>query len=399
MDVSTIRELNDIYRNGLLSDTLPFWMNHCIDRQDGGFIFCLDRDGTILDTDKSVWIHGRFVWLLSTLYRTIEPNDDWLAAARHGLDFLLRNGFDEDGRMFFILTKDGKPLRKRRYLFSEFFTILALAAYSRATKDSDMAQKALELFKFVIAHLVNPGLLEPKLITATRQLKGLGIPMMLICTGQELREAVDDPICVEWIDRAIFEIEHHFCSEQYQCVLENVGTDGEFFNHFDGRLVNPGHGIESAWFILHEAMIRGNDPHLTKLGLKIVDWCWNIGWDTEYGGMFYFRDAVGLPVTEYWHDMKFWWPHNETIIATLLAYHLTEDKKYEHWHKLVHEWAYAHFPDPEYGEWFGYLHRDGRLSSTIKGNLWKGPFHLPRMQLYCHQLLEKMKTKRTKKQD
>ena len=169
---------------------------------------------------------------------------------------------------------------------------------------------------------------EPKLIAETRQLKGLSVPMMLICTGQELRGAVDDPICNEWIDKAIFEIEHHFCNEQYQCVLENVGLNGEFINHFDGRLVNPGHGIESAWFILHEAMLRGNDKHLIELGLKIVDWCWNIGWDAEYGGMLYFRDAMGLPVTEYWHDMKFWWPHNETIIATLLAYHLTGDKKY-----------------------------------------------------------------------
>ena len=88
--------------------------------------------------------------------------------------------------------------------------------------------------------------------------------------------------------------------------------------------------------------------------------------------------------------MKFWWPHNETIIATLLAYHLTGDEKYSDWHLKTHDWAYNRFPDPEYGEWYGYLHRDGRLSSPLKGNMFKGPFHIPRMQLYCWKLLEEM---------
>ena len=93
------------------------------------------------------------------------------------------------------------------------------------------------------------------------------------------------------------------------------------------------------------------------------------------------------PVQEYWHDMKFWWPHNETIIATLLAHQLTNEPKYEQWHTMVHDWSYAHFPDEKHGEWFGYLHRDGRLSVRLKGNLWKGPFHLPRMLWYCSNLL------------
>ena len=57
----------------------------------------------------------------------------------------------------------------------------------------------------------------------------------------------------------------------------------------------------------------------------------------------------------------------------------------------IHDWTYALFPDPDHGEWFGYLHRDGRLSSSAKGNLWKGPFHIPRMQLTCWQLLEQMR--------
>ena len=47
----------------------------------------------------------------------------------------------------------------------------------------------------------------------------------------------------------------------------------------------------------------------------------------------------------------------------------------------------AHLPDPEYPEWFGYLHRDGSVAQPAKGNIFKGPFHIPRMLIKSHQLL------------
>lgn len=385
-----IARLIKVYRDGLLNDTLPFWINHCVDREHGGFLFSLDRDGSVLSTDKSIWIHGRFVWLLSTLYTTVEPKEEWLELAKHGLDFLRKYGFDTDGRMFFTVTHEGQPLRKRRYVFSEAFTVAALAAYAKAANDQETAQQALDLFKLIIHYHTTPGLLESKVIPRIRQIKGLAMPMILTVTAQILRETVDDPICHEWIERSIHEVERDFMKEDFQAVLEAVGPNGEFLDTFEGRMICPGHSIEMAWFAMHEAKYRGDDQRLEDIGLRILDWSWEHGWDEDYGGILYYRDAKGLPCTEYWHDMKFWWPHNETIIATLLAYHLTGNEKYLSWYKMVHEWAYSHFPDSEYGEWYGYLHRDGRLSTRLKGNNWKGPFHLPRMQLYCWKLLEEM---------
>ena len=193
-----------------------------------------------------------------------------------------------------------------------------------------------------------------------------------------------------WIDGSIEEIERDFMKPEFEAVLETVGPNGEFIDHFDGRMMNPGHAIEAAWFILQEAQHRQGDQHLVQLGTTILDWMWRQGWDEAYGGLLYFRDVKGLPVQEYWQDKKFWCPHNEAIIATLLAYQMTGDPKYAQWHQMVHDWSYAHFPDPVYGEWFGYLHRDGRLSVPLKGNMWKGPFHLPRMQLRCWQILQEM---------
>ncbi len=386
-----IEELIEIYRDGLLLDTIPFWIKHAIDREMGGFLFALDRDGTVIDTDKGMWQHGRFTWMLSTLYSEVEPREEWLALAKHGVDFIRQHGFDADGRMFFQVTRDGRPLRKRRYLFTETFGVIALAAYAKASGDQQALQEAVDLFDLVAHYLTTPGLLPPK-FTDTRPTKGLGVPMIMIVTAQILRDVVADPTLYdEWIDRCIAEIERDFMNPEFEAVMETVGPNGEFIDHFDGRMITPGHAIEAAWFIMMEAKHRGNDPHLLEVGRTILDWSWAQGWDEEYGGILYFRDVKGLPVQEYWQDMKFWWPQNEAIIATLLAYQMTGDEKYANWHQMIHEWTYAHFPDPQYGEWFGYLHRDGRVSVSLKGNLWKGPFHMPRMQLVCWQILEEMR--------
>ena len=390
LDSQHLAPLLSVYRDGLLDDTLPFWIPRAIDRQHGGYITSLDADGTIIHPDKPVWFQGRFAWLLATLYNTVERRPEWLELARHGIEFINRCCFDTDGRMFFAVTRDGQPLRKRRYLYSEVFAAMALAAYARASGEERYAQQACDLFQLILRYHRTPGLLPPKTIPETRPMKGLAMPMCLIVTAQELRRALGDPLCTETIDCTLAEIEHDFLKPELRCVLETVGPEGEFLDTFDGRMVCPGHALEVGWFILEEARLRQRDPRLIQLGTTIVDWSFEIGWDRQYGGILYYRDAHGLPCTEYWHDMKFWWPHNEAIIACLLAWLLTGDPKYARWHEQVHDWAYAHFPDPVHGEWFGYLHRDGSVATRLKGNMWKGPFHLPRMQWYCWQRLAEL---------
>ena len=380
------RELRDLYRDGLLDDTVPFWLQHCLDSEYGGFMTSLDRQGNLVDTDKGVWQQGRFTWLLGELYNQVEPRSDWLDAARSGAQFLDEHCYDPtDGRMWFHVTRDGKPIRKRRYAFSESFAAIAYGELFQATGESRFRDPAEEAFRRFLVHHQTPA--EHPKYTSTRPLKSLGFPMITIATAQELRESIQFAEADRWIDWAIDEIRRCHLKPEIECVMETVGADGELVDHFDGRLLNPGHAIEGAWFIMREGKGR-NDRELIDTGCQMLDWMWQRGWDSEHGGILYFADVKGLPIQEYWHDMKFWWPQNETIIATLLAFQITGNSKYAQWHQQIHDWSYAHFPDAEHGEWFGYLHRDGRLSSSLKGGLWKGPFHLPRMQLECWRILD-----------
>lgn len=389
MDARRIEGLIATYRDGLLNDTIPFWTKHSVDREHGGFLTFLDRDGSLFGTDKPVWLQGRIVWVFSKLYNTVEKRAEWLDLARHGLDFLLRHCFDTDGRAFFLVTRDGRPLRKRRYVFSEVFASMGLAEFAKASGEDWARQKAADVFDLLMRYHTTPGLLEPKQIPGTRPMKSHAMPMILLATAQVIRQVDDRPIYDETIDGSLHEVFDHFCKPELKALLENVGPNGEVLEGPEGRSVLPGHAIETAWFIMEEGRHR-NDRQLIEKALPILEWSLDWGWDEEFGGLLYYNDIQGRPCTQYEWDMKLWWPHTEALYATLLAHHLTGDAKWANWYDKLHEYTFSHFPDPEYGEWFGYLHRDGTVSHRMKGNLWKGPYHLSRMQMQCWKLLEQM---------
>jgi len=385
MHASRLDALVRVYRDGLLQDTVPFWLRHGADPEYGGIMTCLDRDGSLVDTDKGVWQQGRFAWTLGVLVNTVERRPEWLAAAEHTLGFIEARCIDADGRMFFHVTRDGRPIRKRRYAFSEAFAAMAFGEHARATGRARSRDMAERLYLAYAGHEPSP----PKW-RDTRPMKSMSGPMIQIAVCQALRESIGLARADGDIDRAIAEIRRDFMKPDLRCCLEHVGPDGAVIGHADGRLLNPGHAIEGAWFLMLEGKTRGIGEYVAA-GCDILDWMWDRGWDQVHGGLLSFADLDGKPVAEYWHDMKFWWPHNEAIIATLLAYQLTGDARYARLHERAHDYAYGLFPDPEFGEWFGYFHRDGRLSSPAKGTLYKGCFHLPRQQLVCWRLCEEIR--------
>lgn len=379
----------DRYQDDLKENILPFWLKHGLDRVHGGMYTCVDRDGTLIDSTKSVWFQGRFGFICAYAYNNIEANEEWLRASKSCVDFIEQHCFDTDGRMYFEVTAEGKPVRKRRYVFSECFAAIAMSEYAIASGDRSYAQKALALFKQILHFINTKGILEPKYCEGV-EMQGHSITMILINTAARIREAIPAVELDEQISLSIETLQRYFIHPEFEALLETVGPNGEFIDTIIGRTINPGHCIETAWFLLEEAKYRGGDPQLTEVAVKILDWSWKWGWDKEYGGLINFRDCKGLPVQDYSQDMKFWWPQTEAIIATLYAYEATGEERFLRMHQQISDWTYAHFPDAEYGEWYGYLHRDGTVAQPAKGNIFKGPFHIPRMMIKGFMLCRDM---------
>lgn len=312
-------------------------------------------------------------------------NPDWLKWAESALEFLKTKCVDPtDGRMFFHVAADGTPIRKRRYAYSESFAAIAFAAHARATGSRDSAREARHWFDIFTDNCFTPGKMVPK-FTGERPTTGLGTRMITLNTAQEMRKYLgdDDGFYTGWTDRCINDLRTLFMKPDIQAVMEVVGTDGSIIDHFDERTLNPGHTTEGGWFVLEEARHRGNDPELIKVGCDMIDWAFARGWDKENGGMLYYTDVYNKPVQEYWHNMKFWWPHDEALIAMTLAYKLTGEERYAIRHDMVRNWAFSHFQDVQHGDWFGYLNKDGSRANTLKGSLWKSFFHHPRAMWCC----------------
>lgn len=114
-----------------LGECVDFWLEHGMDREHGGVYTCLDRKGEVYSTDKSVWMQGRCAWTFSYLCHVYGRHLEWMAAAKSCLDFLEEHCIDRaaQNRMYFTVTADGRPLRRRRYCFSEGFYAIANAEY------------------------------------------------------------------------------------------------------------------------------------------------------------------------------------------------------------------------------------------------------------------------------
>ena len=373
-----IREELDIVAN--------FWLKNGIDKEHGGVYTCLDRTGRIYSTDKSVWMQGRCGWIYSYLCHLYGARPEWLEAAKSCLDFLETYCInpDADGRMYFTVTADGQPLRQRRYYFSEAFYCIANAEYYGVTGEVEhlnRAKKAYEIYWNLSQGGADPVGMGPKTYTETRPGRGLGIPMILLNVTAVMRR-VDPANAALYDERSqscVHDILTYHHKPELNCTLENVGPNGEFRGDVtEGRIVNPGHDIECSWFLMEFANLKG-DKELHAKAEEIFRMAIENGWDNEYEGLLYFRDALGNPPEAYEHDMKLWWPHNEIMIASIMAYRDTGDEYYLNWFKRCMAYVQKVFSDREYGEWYGYLRRDGlpTMPST-KGSTFKGPFHLPR---------------------
>ena len=380
------------YKSELLDRVMPFWMEKSIDAEYGGFFTCFERDGTVFDTDKFIWLQGRQVWMLATLYNKVAPRQDWLDAAIAGADFLMKHGHDGHFNWYFSLDRAGHPLVEPYNIFSYTFAVIAFGQLYLATGNPVYAEVAKKTFDIVLSKKDNPKGKWSKAAPGARATKSFDLPMILCNVSLEIESLLQPDFLKETIENCIHEVMDVFYRPELDMIVEHVGKDGSLVDSFEGRLQNPGHAIEAMWFIMDLGRRLGRRDLIEKavhIALREIEY----GWDEQYGGIFYFLDRLGHPQQQLEWDQKLWWVHIETLITTLKGYELTGNEDCLRWFKRVHEYVWSHFVDPEYPEWFGYLNRRGELLLSLKGGKWKGCFHVPRGLMQCYQTLENLAKK------
>ena len=398
-----------LYRSELLDRVVPFWLSKSQDMDFGGYFTCLDRDGSVYDTDKFIWLQGREVWMFAKLYNTVEPRQEWLEAAIQGAEFLKKHGHDGNLNWYFALDREGHPLVEPYNIFSYTFATIAfgqlsiaLAAAAKSglaevnvrgeilateSLSTEYAALARRTFDIVLSKTDNPKGRWSKASPGARALKTFDLPMILCNVALEIETLLDPAFLQKAIDDCLHEVMDVFYRPELGLIVEALGKDGNLVDCFDGRKLNPGHAIEAMWFVMDLGK-RLNRPQLIQQAVNICLKEVEYGWDKEFGGIFYFMDRLGKPRHELEFDQKLWWVHLETLISLIKGYQLTGDQRCLDWFKRVHEYTWNHFRDAKYPEWYGYLNRQGEVLLPLKGGKWKGCFHVPRGLMNVWKILE-----------
>ena len=396
-------QLAELYKSTLLDNILPFWENYSIDSEEGGYFTCLDRTGKVYDTDKFIWLQNRQVWLFSMLYNQLEKRESWLNLAANGANFLAKHGTDDQGNWYFSLTRGGEALVQPYNIFSDCFAAMAFSQYAFASGEEWAKELALQSYSNVLRRQNDPKGKYNKTYPGTRPMKSLAVPMILANLSLEMEWLLDEDILdISWkedfpknfslettLDKTIKEVMGDFLDAELGLMFENVAPDASHVDCFEGRLINPGHGIEAMWFMMDIAQ-RRQDKQLIEKAVDVVLNILNFSWDKEYGGLYYFMDINGHPPQQLEWDQKLWWVHLESLVALAMGYRLTQREECWEWYEKMHDYTWNHFADAEYGEWFGYLNRRGEVLMNLKGGKWKGCFHVPRAMYMCWLQFERL---------
>ena len=353
------------YKKYLTDDILSFWIKNSFDKEYEGLSTFIDSEGNLKENNKSVLFIGRSLWTFANAYNKIEAKKEYLDACESLYNFYSKCILP-DGRLPFLVKRNGEVIEKRESFHVEGFACMGCASFYKATKREDVKKKALDFFEIVL-RVYN----EKKTTTLLKDgiLHNIfGAEMMLINICQFMRSSgIEDSRFNELIDEAIENIKNYgFIDDKNKRMREYAPADCKNAVIGENEYVCFGHLYEAAWFIMSEGVFRG-DMKLCHLGRKIMDYAICME-----------KDFCPLRTSNTGFEYA-WWPQCEAMCAFSLCYNIYKDKKYKENFEKLFDFSTDCFADKEKGEWFMTCTKEGRVINTDKGGLFKGPFHLPRL--------------------
>lgn len=421
MDKNQLKLSIGFYENELCNNILPFWLEKCEDKINGGYFNCFTNDGSkLISTNKYTWSEGRFLWLFSKMAQMDRPftaaqRKEFLRLAKSGRDFLVKHCFlpDEPLRCVFLMNEKGEPVKVDGFdvldmsIYADGFVLDGLLQYSIAANDEESYAIAKKLFSSIITRLETYNYRTlPYPISPEYVMHGFYMVRIHYCYNLYLAAKVFDP---EFADYALRKLRESV-DNVLELFTDNEGVLREVIYKGGGRVPgifgnhsNPGHVCEEMWFILHAADVL-NDTSYTEKCVKILKKALSTGWDPVYGGLYHFIDSKGGeplagandPVDEPiyqqlmsgWSD-KLWWVHSEALYATLLFGERTGDAELKEWYEKIFDYTFTVHPNPdrEIREWVQILRRDGQPVTKVTALPVKDPFHITRNLMYILRFL------------
>ena len=378
-----LQSWRDQVEEELFQHVTPFWLAHSIDREHGGYHDHLDRDGTPFDSKKHVGLQAQALWVWSRMCADLRPEPAWNEAARHGVEWLRRHARREDGRVWSVTTRDGRPVKVGSNPRDELFVAAALLEYARGCDPSatDEACKALDDALALALDPLRYAGPQPEGAVPKSDLDTVTLALDALDSLERLAPGASAERSRSWLKRASLHVR-----PEMDLVLENVGLDGAVLDGPEGRLVCPGRALLAAQRMFEHAAHAG-DTRAIEQALATMESSLDFGWDADDGGLFLYLDRDGLSPVQIEWSRKLAWVHGAALVATLTAYATTHTPRWLERFEQLADFVFARFPDPVHGEWFASLDRLGRVCQRFKTGPRKGGWAALRSLVACLQLM------------
>lgn len=412
-------------RYSMVNELLRQWYPASIDTADGGFLSAFSYDfKPVGNQDKMIVTQARHVWSNSKAAELFPKQKYYLTGARHGFEFLRDKLWDKQyGGFYTYVDKEGnvKPggfAPKEAY--GNSFALYALAAYYHASRDTNALNLAKQCFwwlekhshdaayKGYYQHMQRDGtpIIRDSTIRSTAETgyKDQNSSIHLLESLTELYAVWPDKLVRERLNEMLLLVRDKITDKRGDLVLffQPDWTPVSFRDSSDAVIkknhsldhVSFGHNVETAYLMLEASHALGikNDAKTRLAGKRMVDDALDNGWDNSVGGFYdegyYFKDKPGITITE---DTKNWWAQAEGLNALLLMADQYPNDPHQYYQKFKVLWQYVqtYLIDHEYGDWYqGGIDKQPHYKMALKGQIWKGTYHVFRAFMNCINRLE-----------
>lgn len=390
-------ELRGRIESELTQNILPFWIQHTVDHENGGFYGALTNDLQILnDVPRASVVCARILWTYAAAYRAYgDPAYREMAQRAYG--YLTSAFWDSvHGGVYWLIDKHGAPVSSRKHSYAQAFAIYGLAEYYAATQDPASLEYAQRLFGLLEAHAHEDafggyiegcggdwGALDDMRLSDKEPQCRKSMNTML-----HVMEAYTNLLRV-WDDAHLRVRLHELIDCFLRYIISPSSHHFELFFDDDWSMlhggVSYGHDIEGSWLLFEAAEVLGDAGVLERAQAASIEMAWVVyaqGLEAD-GSLLYEGHANTSETTA-----KHWWPHAEAVVGFYNAFQLTGQDLFAQ--ASAGCWSYIErkFVDHSNGDWFKVLNRAGVPDAQhYKVGPWECPYHHARA---CLEMIRRL---------